>query len=52
MDLEKTGAQVVIYLDFSKQLSLVSVRAIQLQESFLMSRKPSLKYGMMDLSLS
>ena len=39
MDLEKTGAQVVIYLNFSKQLSLVSVRAIQLQESFLMFEK-------------
>ena len=36
MDLEKTEAQMTIYLNFSKQLNLVPVRAIQLQESFLM----------------
>ena len=39
-------------LTFLKQLSLVSVRVTQLQEYFLMSRKPSIKYGMMAFSLS
>ena len=52
MDLEKTGAQMAIYLNFSKQLNLVSVRAIQLQESFLMPRKSSAKFGMIGFSLS
>ena len=33
-------------------IKLVSVRATQLQEYFLMSRKPSTKYGMMAFSLS
>ena len=51
-DLEKTGAQMTIYLNFLKQLSLVSVRATQQQEYFLMSRKRSTKYGIMVVSLS
>ena len=33
-------------------IKLVSVRATQLQEYFLMSRKPSTKYSMMAFSLS
>ena len=52
MVLEKTGAQMTIYLNFLKQLNLVSVRATQLQEYFLMSKKPSTKYGMTVFSLS
>ena len=47
MDLEKTGAQMTIYLNFSELLNLASVRAIQLHESFLKSRKPSTKFGML-----
>ena len=39
-------------LTFLKQLSLVSVRVTQLQEYFLMSRKPSTKHGMMVFFLS
>ena len=49
---EKIGAQMIIYLNFLKLLNLVSVRVIQLQEYFLMSRKPSTKYGMMNFSFS
>ena len=49
---EKIGAQMIIDLTFLEQLSLVSVRVTQLQEYFLMSRKPSTKYGMMAFSLS
>ena len=41
---------MTIYLYFSKQLNLVAVRATQLQESFLISRKPSTKIGLMDFS--
>ena len=52
MVLKKTGAQMTIYLNFLKQLNLVSVRATQLQEYFLMSKKPSTKYGMTVFSLS
>ena len=54
--LEKTvaeiGAQMISYLNSLKQLSFVSVRAIQLQEYFLMSRKPSTKFGLTVFSLS
>ena len=50
--IEKTGAQRIIYLNFLKQLNMVSVRATQLQEYFLMSRKPLTKYGMTVISLS
>ena len=49
---KKKGAQIIIYLNFLKQLNLVSVRGTQLQEYFLMSRKTSTKYGMMAFSLS
>ena len=52
MILEKTGAQMTIYLNFLKQLNLVSVRATQLQEYILMLKKPSTKYGMTVFSLS
>ena len=48
----KNRSRTIIYLNFLKQLNLVSVRAAQLQEYFLMSRKPSTKYGMMAFSLS
>ena len=41
---------MTIYLYFSKQLNLVAVRATQLQESFLISRKSSTKIGLMDFS--
>ena len=50
--LEKTGAQTTIYLNFLKQLNLVFTKATQVQVSFLMSRKPSTKFGIMGLSLS
>ena len=50
MDLEKTEAQ--IYLNFLKRLNLVSARATQLQVLFLMSRKPSTRFGAMGFSLS
>ena len=52
MDLEKTEAQMIIYLNFLKQLNLVSIKTTQLQESFLISRKPSTKYDLIDFSLS
>ena len=48
----RSTKEEIIYLNFLKQLNLVSVRATQLQEYFLMSRKPSTKYGMMAFSLS
>ena len=51
-NLEKIGTEMTTYLNISKQLNLVSVRAIQLQESFLKLRKPSTKFGMMGFSLS
>ena len=51
-NVEKTGTEMTTYLNFSKQLNLVSVWAIQLQESFLILRKPSTKFGMMGFSLS
>ena len=50
MVLEKT-ALMTIYLNFSKQLNLASVRATQPQESFLMLRKPSTKFGLISFSL-
>ena len=49
---EKIGAQTIIYLNLLKQLNLFSVRVTQRQEYFLMSRKPSTKYGMMAFFLS
>ena len=52
MILGKTGAQMIIYLNFLKQLNLVSVKATQLQESSLMSKKPSTKYGLMGFFIS
>ena len=52
MVLGKTGAQMIIYLNFLKQLNLVSVKATQLQESALMLRKPSTKDGLMSFSIS
>ena len=41
---------MTIYIYFSKQLNLVAVRVTQLQESFLILRKPSTKIGLMDFS--
>ena len=52
MILGKTGAQMIIYLNFLKQLNLVSVKATQRQESSLMSKKPSTKYGLMGFFIS
>ena len=52
MDFEKTGAQMTIYLNFLKQLKLISVRVTQLQEYLLMSRKTLTKFGMMAFFLS
>ena len=52
MDSNKTVTQMTIYLNFLKHLHLVSIRATQLHESFLMSRKPSTKFGTTVLSLS
>ena len=49
---QKMGVQMITDLTFLKQLSLVSVRVTQLQENFLMSRKPSTKHGMMAFFLS
>ena len=48
----RSTKEEIIYLNFLKQLNLVSVRATQLQKYFVMSRKPSTKYGMMVFSLS
>ena len=49
---QKMGVQMITDLTFLKQLSLVSVRVTQLQEYFLISRKPSTKHGMMVFFLS
>ena len=51
MDLEKTEAQMTIYLNFLKQLNLLPVSATQLEQFFLMSRKLSTKFGMTVFSL-
>ena len=51
MALGKTGAQMAIYLNFLKQLNLISVRITQLPEYFLLLRKSWSKYGMTVLSL-
>ena len=52
MDLENIGAQMTIYSNFSKQLKLASIRVTLPQESFLMLRKPSTKFGMIGFSSS
>ena len=48
---EKTRAQVTIYSNFLKQLNLFSIRGTKPQVTFLMSGKPSTKFGIMGFSL-
>lgn len=49
---EKTGAQMITYSSYLKQLQMVFTTFIPPQVSFLLSRKTSTKFGLMSFSLS